>query len=80
MVDEIEKRKAIQDLLRSEGWQILEQRIKREIKDEYDLIRDFSIEKKGLQEIAAEYLEHREKLNALESIFDFIEEFLEAKK
>ena len=77
---QLKEGRAIQDLTRSEGWQILDQRIKREIKDEYDLLRNFPIEQKGLQEIAAEYIKHRERLNAFEDVFDFIKEFLTAKE
>ena len=77
---QLKEGRAIQDLVRSEGWRILEQRIKRELKDEYDLIRDFPIEEKGLQEIAAEYIKHRERLNTFEDVFNFIQEFLIDKK
>lgn len=71
---------AVQDMIKMKGWKILEARIKREIQDEYELIRSFPIEKKPLQEIAAEYLEHRANLNAYERVLGFIEEFLKAIK
>lgn len=77
---ETEEGRAIQDMIKMKGWTVLEQRIKREIKDEYDLIRSFPIEGKPLQEIAAEYLEHRANLNAYERVLGFIEEFLKAIK
>ncbi len=71
---------AIQDMIKMRGWQIFEARIKQEIQDEYDLIRNFPIEKRALQEIAAEYLEHRANLNAFERALGFIEEFLKVIK
>lgn len=71
---------AIQDMIKMKGWKIYEARIKREIQDEYELIRGFPIEKRSLQEIAAEYLEHRSNLNAYERILGFIQEFLKAIK
>ena len=76
----LDKGRAIQDMVKMEGWQVLEQRIKEEIKDEYDLIRDFPIKDRALQEIAAEYLEHRANLNAYERVLGFVEEFLKAIK
>lgn len=76
----LDKGRAIQDMVKMEGWQVLEQRIKEEIKDEYDLIRDFPIKDRVLQEIAAEYLEHRANLNAYERVLGFVEEFLKAIK
>jgi len=81
-ISEIEKEEswAIQDMIKTKGWSVFEARIKREIKDEYDLIRDFPIEKRNLQEIAAEYLTHRANLNAYEGVLSFIEEFLKAIK
>ena len=71
---------AIQDMVKMKGWKIYEERIKREIQDEYELIRNFPIEKRSLQEIAAEYLEHRSNLNAYERALGFIQEFLKALK
>lgn len=75
-----EEGRAIQDMVKMKGWSVLEARIKREIQDEYDLIRDFPIKDRSLQEIAAEYLEHRSNLNAYEGVLGFIEEFLKAIK
>lgn len=77
---DLEEGNKIQDLVRSEGWQILEQKIRQAIKDENGMIRNFPIEERALQEIAAEYLDHRANLNAYEKVFDFIQDFLTAKK
>lgn len=77
---DIEDGRAINEMLATLGWQILEKKIRQETKDEVDQIRSFEIEGKGLQEIAAEYLEHRGNLNAYERIFEFIQEFLTAKE
>ncbi len=77
---DLEDGKKIQDMVRSGGWQILEQRIRQAIKDENGLIRNFPIEERALQEIAAEYLDHRANLNAYEKVFEFIKDFLTAKK
>lgn len=74
--EQIEDGRKIADLIRMEGWQVYKARIEREIKDEYELIRDFPIEGRSLQEIAAEYLTHRESLNAYERALGFIDEFL----
>jgi hypothetical protein len=71
---------AVQDMIKMKGWKIYEARVKRELQDEYDLIRTFPIEKRSLQEIAAEYLEHRANLNAYERALGFIQEFLKAIK
>ncbi len=62
------------------GWQILESKINEEIKDENNEIRKFDVEGRGLQDIGAEYLRHREKINGLERIFEIIQEFITAKE
>jgi len=73
---ETEEARAVQDMVKMKGWEVLEQRIKREIQDEYELLRNFPIEKRALHEIAAEYLEHRGNLNAYERVLGFVQEFL----
>jgi hypothetical protein len=77
---DIEIGRGINEMKSTAGWQTLEKKIREEIKAETDQIRSFEIEKKGLQEIAAEYLQHREKMNGLERIFEIIQEFLTAKE
>lgn len=77
---EVEKGRAIKDMIDTEGWRVFELKIKQEIKDEYELLRNFPIEKQGLSEIAAEYLEHRANLNAYERVLGFIQEFLISKE
>lgn len=77
---DIEVGRSIKEMIETEGWQLFRAKIEREIKDEYEAIRSFRIEGKALQEIGAEYIKHRERLNAFEAIFDFIQEFLKAKE
>lgn len=76
----LDKGRAVQDMIKMEGWQVIKERVEREIKDEYNLIREFPIKDRALQEIAAEYLEHRANLNAYERVLGFVEEFLKAIK
>ena len=76
----LDKGRAVQDMVKMDGWRVIEERIRQELKDEYELIRDFPIKDRSLQEIAAEYLEHRANLNAYERVLGFVEEFLNAIK
>jgi len=77
--EQLSQGRMIKEMVATEGWQILEKKIRQEIKDENEEIRKFSIEKRMLQEIAAEYLEHRSNLNAYEKVLGFVQEFLTAK-
>ena len=71
-----ERGRAIKDMTATDGWVILQAEINKEIEDEINSLREIEIEKRGLNEIASEYLMHREKLSGLKRIFEIIEEIL----
>lgn len=77
--EKLNQGRAISEMVRMEGWQIYVREIKERIKSEYDEIRNFPIDGKGLQDIASEYIRHRESLNAYEQSLAIVEDFLSRK-
>lgn len=67
----------IQDLLRTEGWQLLEQQIKQEIEEERVALQD--LEPKSFPDLAMEFIGHQKMVRGLERIFEIIKEFLKDK-
>lgn len=78
--EKLNQGRAISEMVRMEGWGIFSGKIKEEIKRERDEIRSFELEGKGLQDIAAEYIRHREILNAYERVLEIIDDFMASKK
>lgn len=76
---QLEEGRAVSEMVRMDGWQIYAREIRERIKSEYDEIRNFPLEGKGLQEIASEYIRHRESLNAYEQALAVIDDFLTRK-
>jgi hypothetical protein len=77
--EKLNQGRAISEMVKTEGWDLFSKKIKEEIKIEHDQIRSFDLEGKGLQDIAAEYIRHRESVNAYESVLSIVDDFL-AKK
>jgi len=76
--NEIEKGRAIKDTIESDGWKLIEARIKEEIEDERRAILE--IEGKDIYSTAIEFVEHQKMMQGLERVFDIIKEFLVAKE
>jgi|GEM_PF-5923285 len=75
---QIEEGRAIQDLLQTNGWQILEAKIKKEIEDERRAILE--IEEKDIYSTAVKFIEHQKMMQGLERVLEIIKEFLIAKE
>lgn len=75
---QIEEGLAIQDLIRSDGWKILEAKIKEEIEDERRAILE--IRGKDIYSTAVEFIEHQKMMQGLERILEIVQEFLTAKE
>ena len=78
--NDVERGRAIKDMTATDGWIILQTEINIEIEDEISALREIEIEKRGLNEIASEYLMHRERLSGLKRTFEIIEEILAKKE
>ena len=75
---QIEEGKAIQDLIRQDGWRLLQAKIKEEIEDERRALME--INPKSFPELAMEFIGHQKTMRGLERIFEIVEEFLIAKE
>lgn len=75
----IEQGQAITELKRSEGWSILEDRIKAEIDSSVADMRRLEIEGKPLEVIGSEYVSHIKLIDGLSKIFEILEE-IESRK
>lgn len=76
---QLEEGRAVGEMVRMEGWQIYAREIRERIKAEYEEIRNFPLDGKGLQDIGAEYIRHREALNAYEQSLAIVDDFLSRK-
>ena len=75
---QIEEGKAIQDLIRQDGWRLLQEKIKEEIEDERRALME--INPKSFPELAMEFIGHQKMMKGLERILEIVEEFLIAKE
>ena len=75
---QIEEGKAIQDLIRQDGWRLLQAKIKEEIEDERRALME--INPKSFPELAMEFIEHQKMMRGLERVLEIVEEFLTAKE
>jgi len=71
---------AILEMTKTEGWRILKVEIEKEIERERNELEEFSLKGKGLQDIAAEYLEHRGNINSFKGILLKVETALQEKE
>ena len=75
---QIEEGKAIQDLIRQDGWRLLQAKIKEEIEDERRALME--INPKSFPDLAMEFIEHQKMILGLERVFEIIQELLSAKE
>jgi len=75
---QIEEGKAIQDLIRQDGWRLLQAKIKEEIEDERRALME--INPKSFPDLAMEFIGHQKMMKGLERILEIVEEFLIAKE
>ena len=75
---QIEEGKAIQDLIRQDGWRLLQAKIKEEIEDERRALME--INPKSFPDLAMEFIEHQKMMKGLERVLEIVEEFLTAKE
>lgn len=76
--EDIKQGRAIKDMMATEGWQILEQRINQEIEDERIALKE--VDKKEAFSMLVEFIDHQKTMKGLEMIFDFIKDYLADKK
>ena len=75
---QIEEGKAIQDLIRQDGWRLLQAKIKEESEDERRALME--INPKSFPDLAMEFIGHQKMMKGLERILEIVEEFLIAKE
>ena len=71
---QIEEGKAIQDLIRQDGWRLLQAKIKEEIENERRALME--INPKSFPDLAMEFIGHQKMMKGLERILEIVEEFL----
>lgn len=75
---QIEEGRAVKDTIETDGWKIIEAKIKEEIEDERIALSE--IEPKSFPDLAMEFIGHQKMMKGLERIFEIIKEFLTAKE
>lgn len=75
---EIEKGRAVKDMIESDGWKYIEAKIKEEIEDERIALQD--LEPKSFPDLAMEFIGHQKMMKGLERVFEIIKDFLTAKE
>ena len=75
---QIEEGKAIQDLIRQDGWRLLQAKIKKEIENERRALME--INPKSFPDLAMEFIGHQKMVLGLERVFEIIQELLSAKE
>lgn len=68
---------AIQELQRSEGWVLLEGKIRSEIESAMQEQRQIELSGRNLQEIATDYISITQKINGLSRVLEMVNEYLE---
>jgi len=69
--------RAIQDLVKMEGWTILQSEIRREIAQAVEAMRQIEIEGRPLHDIGAEFVEQQKLIDGLNRTLELVEELLE---
>jgi hypothetical protein len=72
-----QKARAIQDLVKMEGWTILESEIRREIAQAVETMRQIDIEGRPLQDIGAEFVEQQKLIDGLNRTLELVTELQE---
>jgi hypothetical protein len=65
---------AINELKRSEGWQIIERRIREEIASTLTELRRIDLDKRTLESVGSEYISKIERINGLERVLEIVQE------
>lgn len=73
----LEKARAIQDLVKMEGWTILQSEIRREIEQAVETMRQIEIQGRPLQEIGAEFVEQQKLIDGLTRTLELVAELQE---
>lgn len=68
---------AIQELKRSEGWPIIESKIKEETQSAVEDLRRISLDGRSLGEVGSEYIALIQKINGLERVLEIVREIEE---
>ncbi len=77
---DLTKGRKVVDMTKTEGWAIIREELQGRIDEEVRRMSKIRIEKKGLQEIAAEYIQHVERIKGYQEVFNIIEDFLIRKE
>lgn len=77
--EEYNKGRAIWDMTQTEGWSILEQEIKDEMKFERNELTTLDLKDKSDSQIVAEYLQHRANIRAYQKILNKVESLLQQR-
>jgi len=75
---EIEKGRAVKDTIESDGWKLIEAKIKEEIEDERVALKDVEI--KDAFTMLVDFVDHQKTMKGLERVLEIIQEFLKAKE
>ena len=75
---QIEEGRAVKDMIETDGWKIVEQKIKEEIEDERRALLE--IRGKDIYSTAVEFIEHQKMMQGLERVFEIIRELLTTKE
>lgn len=73
----IAKARAIQDLVKMEGWTILESEIRREIEVAVETLRSIEIQGRPLADIGADFVEQQKLIDGLNRTLEIVEELQE---
>jgi len=73
----IAKARAVQDLVKMEGWTIIASEIRREIAAAVEQMRQIEIEGRPLQDIGAEFVEQQKLINGLNRTLEIVNELQE---
>jgi hypothetical protein len=77
---DLSRGRKVVDMTKTEGWAIVREELQARIDDEVRKMSKIRIEKKGLQEIAAEYIQHVERIKGYQEVFEIIDDILIRKE
>lgn len=75
---QLENGRKIAEFIQSDGWKLIEAKIKQEIKDERMALKE--VEKKDAFTMLVEFIDHQKTMKGLERIFEIIKEYLTDKE
>ena len=75
---QIEEGRAVKDMIETDGWKIVEQKIKEEIEDERRALLE--VGGKDIYSTAVEFIEHQKMMQGLERVLEIIRELLTTKE